>query len=264
MYELAKLAGYVLAPFTLVMATWLAAGLCLVRKRPQWALRLAIAGFAGLWLASMPLLAHTLVGALETRHPAMSVEATPAADAVVLLGGAVTVPRPPERPTLSMGSASSRVWHAAALYRAGKVRWVVVAAGNGPAREGLQVEADAIAGMLAVLGVPPSAIQLEGHSRNTIENATNVLPLLQRLGARRILLVTSAIHMPRAVATFRAVWKGNAIEIIPAATDGSDRPANYFTMWEVLPSLGALEAVTTALKEFAGLLTVTIIGRVTP
>ncbi len=60
-----------------------------------------------------------------------------------------------------MGSAADRIWHAAALFRAGKSKWVVVAAGGKPVVGGNQVEADAIGEMLLVLGVPRTAIRLE-------------------------------------------------------------------------------------------------------
>ena len=73
-----------------------------------------------------------------------------------------------------------------------------MAGGNQPGQEHEQVEADAIVEMLGVLGVPREAIRMEGQSRNTRENAVNSLPLVQSLGARRVLLVTSAVHMPRA------------------------------------------------------------------
>ena len=111
------------------------------------------------------------------------------------------------------------MWHAAALYRAGRAKWVVIAGGNQPGHEHEQAEGDAIAQVLVVLGVPPAAIRRETASRNTRENAENALPLLSRLGSRRLLLVTSAQHMPRAVKTFAKAWAGSPIQVIPASTD---------------------------------------------
>ena len=100
--------------------------------------------------------------------------------------------RPPGQPHLGFGSAADRVWHAAALYRAGKARWVLVSGGNKPGDEDVVPEAEAMAVVLRALGVPASALRLEGRSRNTRENAQLSLALARQVDAKRVLLVTSA------------------------------------------------------------------------
>lgn len=250
---------YFLSPLSSALLLWIAAGLCaaFARRRAAWVL--AVAAFVLLWVGSTPWVADTLVADLESRYPALTAQATPAADAIIVLGGAVAGAKPPERPTLGLGQASSRVWHAAALYRAGKARWVIVAAGNRAQYANEQVEAAAIREMLLVLGVPPGAIVEEGISRTTRENARNALPIVQRLGARRVLLVTSATHMPRALQTFERSWGTNGIQLIPAVTDVKGHP-DRLAAWELwLPSLDALLSVTRCLKEFAGMAALAII-----
>lgn len=252
MYEVAKVAGYLLSPLTLVMIMWLAAGWCLAAGRRRLALSLAVLAFTGLWAASMPVVAQALNGPLERRYPAVTVEATPTADAIVILGGAAVGRHPPQRPFLGLHSASSRVWHAAELFRAGKARWVVIAAGGTPDSADEQIEADAIAEMLARLGVPAEAIHRETQSRNTAENAANIRPMLERLGVHKVLLVTSAQHMHRALATFRKVWGHSALALIAIPTDFYDpRPLNSLNVW--IPSPNALLDVTKGIREYAGL-----------
>jgi uncharacterized SAM-binding protein YcdF (DUF218 family) len=130
---------------------------------------------------------------------------------------------------------------------------VVVAAGGRPPATSLQqAEADAIAEMLIALGVPQSAIQLETESTNTRENAANTLPMLVQLGARRVLLITSAQHMPRALKTFNKVWAHSGIEISPAPTDVTVS-AGYRSLFLWIPSPNALQGVSRALKEYAGM-----------
>lgn len=251
MYELAKVAGFLLAPLTLVVGLALLAGLLLRLGRRAWALRLAGAALVLLWAASTPLVAQALMDGLETQYPARTVAATPAAGAIVVLGGALSGASPPRRPSFELGPAASRVWHAAALYRAGKARWVVAVGGNGPNEAEDQVEAEAIGQMLEVLGVPRSAIRHETLSRNTRENARNALPIIQALGVRRVLLVTSAAHMPRALKTFTKVWGDSGVEIIPASTDVVLTRLSYGPIsW--IPHAEALETVTIAIKEYAG------------
>jgi uncharacterized SAM-binding protein YcdF (DUF218 family) len=251
MFELSKIAGHLLSPLTWVLALWIAAGGCLLLRRRRWTLVFACTGFALLWVASLPVLAHALAMPLEERYPAVTASAAPPADAILVIGGAISGANPPRRPTLSLGPAASRVWYTAELYRAGKARWIIVAGGNQPGQEHEQLEAEAIVEMLEVLGVPRTAIRFEALSRNTRENAANSLPLVQALGAKRILLVTSALHMPRALKTFEQVWARSGLELIPATTDVEPvLPRFLMKMW--IPDASALVFVTRTLKEYAG------------
>lgn len=256
-FEFAKIAGYLLSPLTVIVGLWLLAALCLALRRRGPALGLALLAFAGLWVASMPVADQALTRSLEAEYRALTVEETPAADAIVVLGGALSPADPPRQPYFGLGPAAGRVWHAARLYRAGKARWVVIAAGNQPGSAGLQPEADAIAEMLGTLGVPPSAIRRESGSRNTRENAANVRAILEGLPAHRVLLVTSALHMPRAVRTFKKVWAHSSLEIVPAVTDiQAGKADNSVFLW--IPSPYSLLSVTKAVKEYAGLASLAI------
>jgi len=258
MYELAKLGGYLISPLTLVLALGLLAGFCAATHRSRAAFGLALLAFVGLWISSTPIVARALDQTLERSYPVFAAQAAPTADAIVVLGGSVIARRPPQRPSLMLTPASTRVWYAAELYRAGKAKWIVVAAGPEPELANEQAESDAIAEMLHILGVPAAAIRLESSSRNTTENARYTQPILTRLGARRVLLVTSAQHMARAVKTFTKVWANSHIELIPAPTDGdaSQKPSALI-LW--IPSPNGLMGVTRALKEYAGMAVLGII-----
>ena len=110
------------------------------------------------------------------------------ADAMVVLGGGSD-----ERPT-----------RAAELFRAGAAARIIVSgAGDATANQRILVAA----------GVPPSAIELEGKSRSTKQNAQFSIPLLRRLGAERrtqgaanplrVIVVTTWYHSRRALRTFQ-------------------------------------------------------------
>ena len=250
---------YFLSPLTLALFIGL---LALVLRLAGWrrrAMTLAATAFGVLWLGSTPWIAEALTNHLERQYPAIAPQDSPAADAILVLGGAVAGAKPPQRPTLMLLPSSTRVWHAAALYRAGKARWVFVAAGNRPEHANEQVEADAIREMLVQLGVPESAIVLERASRTTRENAANVLPALRQRGVRTVLLVTSGIHMPRALQTFVRVWGPDAPKLIPAATGGAGPGPDGAPLQLWLPSLDALISVTRSLKELAGMAGLAII-----
>jgi uncharacterized SAM-binding protein YcdF (DUF218 family) len=223
------------------------------RGRPRAGSGLALLCLGGLWAVSTPWVAWALAMPLESRHPPVPAAASPAADAVLVLGGAMQAARPPGQPHLGFGSAADRVWHAAALYRAGKARWVMAIGGNRPGYEDVAPEAEAMAEVLRALGVPASALRLEGRSRNTRENAANSVALVRQVGAKRVLLVTSALHMPRALAVFQGVFAGSGVTIIPAATDAEalgDEPRGW-AAW--LPDAKSLEWSTRSVKEVLGL-----------
>ena len=259
LFEIAKLGGYLVAPLTMAMVLFALAGLCIAWRRMAWGLGLGSVAFVGLWLASTPWAATKLTESLESRYPAMTVQATPAADAIVLLGGALAGARPPRRPTFNLGPAAGRVWHAAALFRAGKARWIIVAGGNQPGFEDEQVEANAIAEMLQALAVPRSAILLETGSRTTWENAVQTRSILDQLRVHRVLLVTSGTHMPRAIQTFTKAWAKNNVALIPAPTDIGVAGTRSLSVEDWFPNAGALLNVTRGLKELAGSLAYAII-----
>ncbi len=258
MFEIAKIGGYLLSPLTIVLALGLLALLLATRRHARGAIACGACALALLWIASLPVVADALVRSIESHYPARSAAAMPKADAILVLGGALSGAWPPLRPTFTLGPSAGRVWEAAALYRAGKAPWVVISGGNQPGTDGQQAEGDAIADMLMVLGVPANAIRRETTSRNTRENAANVRDVLRSVGAKRVLFVTSALHMPRAVKTFEKIWASDPVEMLPFVTDVQVVSADTsFKVW--LPSLDSLQGVTKTFREIAGMWAIVII-----
>ena len=200
-----------------------------------------------LWVASTPIFADYLGLTLESRFPPVAIEATPTADAIVVLGGAVGGPEPP-RITLDLTDAADRVLHAARLYRAGKAPVIVISGGAIPWLGSDIPEAGSIQSLLEEWGVPGASILTESASRNTYENAVFTRQLLAAHGLQRVLLVTSAMHMPRALATFRFA----GINVVPAPTDYTVTYKNQRTVIDFLPDARALSHTTDAIKEYIG------------
>jgi uncharacterized SAM-binding protein YcdF (DUF218 family) len=111
------------------------------------------------------------------------------------------------------------------------------------------------------LGVPSTAIVQDPTSLNTRENAANVQAILQQKRLHRILLVTSALHMPRSLAIFRKL----GIDAIAAPTDfltvnntiDKGIAGNFF---DLLPDAEALKNTTNALKELVGAIVYRLAG----
>jgi uncharacterized SAM-binding protein YcdF (DUF218 family) len=95
---------------------------------------------------------------------------TPTAEVAIVLGGAVGQPLPP-RVEAGLSETSDRVLHAARLYKAGKIKRILVTAGNIPWVSSVKPEAELIKDLLVEWGVPSEAIERASQSRNTHENA---------------------------------------------------------------------------------------------
>jgi uncharacterized SAM-binding protein YcdF (DUF218 family) len=92
---------------------------------------------------------------------------------------------------------------------------MVLSGGGRPWNKGLPPESEQMAEIMQMLGVPRSAILEESASRNSHENAAYTSRVLLAHHLHRILLVTSAMAMPRALAPFRH----QGIDAIAAPTD---------------------------------------------
>jgi len=200
-----------------------------------------------LWVASTPMVAEGLYRGLESRHPAQTLEQVPEADCIILLGGVVGSPMPP-RVEADLGETIDRVYKAAQLFRAGKARSLIVTAGNQPWSQSPWAEAELIRNLLMEWGVPKDAIFLEGSSRNTRENAIYSKNLIDSINCKESLLVTSAAHMPRAMAAFHSV---NA-SVIPVSTDVRIIEKGVPSVMDFLPSAGALAMTSDAIREWIG------------
>lgn len=173
---------------------------------------------------------------------------TPSADVAIVLGGALEQPLPP-RVEVDLSRASGKILHASRLYRFGKVKRILVTAGNIPWRRAVKPEAELIKDLLIEWGVPAEAVQLGRGSRNTFENALEIRGMLDVDHFQSALLVTSAAHMPRAMAVFRHA----GVPVIASTTEVwiADDDTDL-TDW--LPNANSLSMTTGAVKEWIGLL----------
>lgn len=223
----------------------------------RWVVFLAI---AWLWLWSTPWAAHKLAWSLESRTPLSTARALPAADAIVLLGGALGPTVPNWRAQANLSAAGDRLVLAADLQKLGKAPVILYSGGSFSGRK--PVEAEDGARLLQDWGVPATALRLETQSRTTRENARYSLPILRELGARKVLLLSSGWHLPRALVNFRAEAgrQGLAIEFIPAACDPVEISEASLAGMRWLPNTEALSVSRTLFKEYLGLLHAGLFG----
>ena len=240
---LEKLLPILIYPLGLTLFLCIAAFILSFGRRVR-VLRVSIAvAVILLWLASTQSFANLLTNTLEEQNPSGPIEAISPKDVVIVLGG-----RNAQRTHL--GLTGDRVMQTAFLWRAGKAQTIIVSGGKLPWDPGSgQTEAKSVAELLHAYGVPSDAIIVESDSRNTHHNAVNTAALWRERHFRSGLLVTSATHMPRALASFRKV----GLDLTPWPADFRGTYPLVNSIFDFLPDVYALEKTTTAIKEWLGL-----------
>ncbi len=214
----------------------------------RWVFSLTLIGVAIAWVFAWSLPVTTLVagGFLENRYQSLVAKDYPQADAIVVLGGHIQGNRSNWFTPYDKQMVRSRETLAADLYRAQRAPVIVL---SGGALEGPIGDTNNMARSLIQNGIPEQAILLETRSQNTFENALLTQKTLSNLEKKRILLVTSALHMPRSMAAFeKQPIEVTAAPLPKQITVPHIRPLN---IWQ--PDSLTLEASRTILKEYLGL-----------
>jgi uncharacterized SAM-binding protein YcdF (DUF218 family) len=208
---------------------------------------------AGFVLLAVAPIGPAMLLVLEERFP------RPAAlperiDGILVLGGAVD-------PALSRyygetvySSAVARVLGGIALARRHPKAKLVLVGGEGTFFPVGLAESRATLGFVLSEGIPRERVLLEERSRSTHENAVYAKELIRPVSGESWILVTSAYHMPRAIAAFAGVgWP-----VIPYPVDYRVDPVTGLrTNFSLLDGLGA---ATLAGKEWAGLVGYRLMG----
>lgn len=213
-------------------------------RRLGLAIGIAALGWSVVW--SVPQLSDWLRHTLEDQHPLVDEEQLPPADAIVVLGGGEGYRWlnrenvDPEELRSSRLAAGARAW------LAGRAPVVILSGGGG----GGNTEAGKMASAITRLGVPTSVLLVEDESSDTKDNAAFTSRIAERHGIERVLLVTSALHMPRAALLFQRA----GLEAIPVPVPERAHRDGWADRW--LPSRRALWRSGRALKEYLALLEV--------
>jgi len=253
-FFLSKLLPLAFYPLGLALLLQIAA---LLGRRRRWGPWLSVGGVVVLWLASMPLVSRQLVWNLEEQASRLTPAVLPRADAVVVLGGGLQPALPPRR-RVEVNEAGDRLLTGVELVRQGLAPWLLVSGGrvSFTAGDPAPSEAQSAARLATSLGIPSRQILLSDQARNTAQEASALEAMARQRGWRSILLVTSATHLPRSVASFRRL---TSLRIIPVACDFQlpargfiGRPTAASNLMGVLPAVDALQLTTLAIKEHLG------------
>lgn len=168
---------------------------------------------------------RALMASLENRIPASDIQTVQPFDAVMVLGGGTNVD---PLGNGACGPAGDRVIMAARLWHAGKAR-VLVASGHSLDGKGdLGAETRSI---WLGLGVPAaSIITVPSICFNTTQEIAAYRILVDKHGWKRLGLITSAWHLPRAL----ALAERQQLAMVPIGTDWRGAPRS-FMLHELIP-----------------------------
>ena len=240
---LAKAAGLLLMPpGSLILGGVVA--LLLRRAWPRLAGGLAVAVLLLAVALSTRPVAEALLQPLEDTYPPLTSVPERAQAIVVLSGG--QIPHSPEYSGAALGDATlQRVRYAAHLAK--RTGLPLFTTGGTPLDRGVPTGPLMARTLTGDFAVPAERIRAESQARNTREHVPGLKPLLD--GREHILLVTTAWHMPRAMATFRA----GGLSPIAAPTDYHHGYATPYHWLDLLPQADYLSMSSAACHEYLGM-----------
>ena len=246
MFALRELLETLVAPLPVAgMLAGIGAASCYLGRRRAGSILLAC-GILLIAGASTSLVGGSLLRPLEYRYPAITnVHALTRAPRYIAVLGAGYRPYANLPVTAELDAeAVVRIAQGVILMRQLPQARIIVSGGS---VGGNPPSAHGYARAAAALGVPAASIEILDTPRTTGEE---IRALSERVHQEPVLLVTSAFHMPRAMAYCSLLH----VFAIPAPTGNLTRPTDGWTLSDLIPSAGGLRKTELAWHEYLGLL----------
>jgi uncharacterized SAM-binding protein YcdF (DUF218 family) len=254
-FVLSKVLAFLTLPSNILISLVIIGTILLFTRFARAGRRMVLFGVVWIVLVGLSPLGLLLMGVLENRFPAWDASRG-APTGFIVLGGALDPELTQARHSPVMDGAAERITIVAELARRYPDAKFIYSSGSASVFGGL-AEADYVLPLFESFGIPRARIVIERRSRNTEENARFSKVLAAPRPGDRWVVITSAIHMPRAIGAFRAA--GFPVEAFPV--DWHTRPGagDAFTFFTFFTS--GLIATDAAAHEFAGLVMYRLTGR---
>jgi len=254
-FVLSKIVGFFALPSNLVATLFVLAAVLYLAGRRRGAVTTVALATVLLLVAGYSPLGNVLLLSLSERFPAWQASGA-APDGIIVLGGGIDSDTTAARGSLELDASAERVVAMLLLARQFPHARIVYTGGSANLITDGAAEAPVAGRLLESFGVAPGRITLEDRSRTTAENAVFTRDLVVPRPGQRWLLVTSAYHMPRAMAAFRAA--GFSVEAYPVDW----RSRGWIDAAYPFDRLSdGLARVDLALHEWTGLLMYRLAGR---
>lgn len=217
--------------------------------------RLRVIAILLLIFFSNPYFANKAMNAWE-RAPTPIVDVEHHDLGVVLTGITNRYKRPLDRVYFEHGA--DRLLHTLQLYKLGKIDKILISGGSGKLIDNVDdiKEADELAKVLLLTGVPQEDILIERESRNTYESAINCAKIINSLHTDKIMLITSAFHLTRSSLCF----KKQNISFTTFGTDYYSHDKLSYIDDYITPNPSAIEKWNIIIRELIGILAYKLMG----
>jgi uncharacterized SAM-binding protein YcdF (DUF218 family) len=259
-FYLAKVLWFLLQPSTLI-ALLIGYGAILIWTGwARWGRRFVSIGALLLLIAGLSPLGNALILPLEDRFPRTNLDQPPPPAGFIVLGGAEDRLVGTARKAPTLNEAGERMVETVMLARRYPEAKIAFTGGDAGILYASDSEAVGAQRLLTGMGVAQDRLILEAGARDTYENAVYLKAELDKLGmlgpGKRWVLITSAYHMPRAMASFRRA--GFEVEAWPV----DYRTRGRADLWRPFDKVSeGLRRVDVATREWAGLLAYWLAGR---
>ena len=179
---------------------------------------------------------------------------------IVLGGGMIRPGDKDQSDKINVGETADRFIQPILLYKAGKIKKILITGGNtsiGKIKVDKGHETSDVRQLMISMGVNPKDIYMETKARNTRENALySAQKLKNYIKSEDVLLITSAMHMPRSIRCFEKV--GFKVKAYPVDKKGSKNESGLLDL--ITPSDQNLSRTSQLIREISGLIIYMIMG----
>ena len=207
--------------------------------------RLSLFGLLILFFCSLPILSGNLIAYLEKDYTLQDASTVNVADAIVVLSGMVKPIKTGDTYKYEFGGRIDRVLSGMDLFENKKAPLLIFTRGKLPWQLGIP-EGEYLKEFAVKFGIPEENILLTDNAQNTDEEAKSVKRLLNT-NETKVILVTSAFHMPRAKKVFEAA----NIKTISFPVDFR-KSERKITFIDFIPSANSFSKTSYFVKEMIG------------
>jgi uncharacterized SAM-binding protein YcdF (DUF218 family) len=258
LFVISKLVEQFVIPSNFLLLVGLLGVLLLIFRWRRLGVALAALSIVLLAICGWSPIGALALAPLENRFAIPDISQPPTG--IIMLGGAVDIHLTADRKMVAMNDGAERLTETAALSRRFPTARIFLSGGLGHINEDTTVPSESAVAkeLLLSVGIAAERISMEEKSRTTCENAQETVKALSPKPGEKWLLVTSAWHMPRAVACFRS----EKFEVIPYPVDYRTRKNERWRLVNKSSSVG-LEDIDIAVHEWVGLFAYWLAGKTT-
>ena len=207
--------------------------------------KIGLLGIFILLFCSIPIVSDKLIAYLESNYKLNQVSEVQEADAIVVLSGMVKVIKNKNNLEYEWGESVDRIFAGIELFKENKSQTLILTRGKLPWSVGVP-EGEYLREFAIKFGVPEKNILLTENVENTEQEAKAIKKLFS-INSPKVILVTSAFHMPRAQTVFEAA--GIDIEAFPVDFQIGE---SKLTFMSFIPSANALSGTSFFVREMIG------------